>query len=224
MTETVGQTYPELGFWVLLGLFLMWGIAWGNLEKARYFLDGRLAGAHTMNNFLLNARLIADAEQQRLYISLLTGLVSYNYQKQAEETATLQEELQQAAALVAMHNLSHGSQVRFEPDSGLDALEMAIPPFTLLCLVENALAHGMDAAHGSGCIRISSGLKKGKMRALYLSGYGMPQARILKRPPKGHGLHYLCQRLHRFCADRSSHHDYRKPFVQGDKLIIQIPV
>jgi hypothetical protein len=81
----------------------MWGIAWGNLEKARYFLDGRLAGAHTMNNFLLNARLIADAEQQRLYISMLTGLVSYNYQKQAEETATLQEELQQA--LVYKHSV-----------------------------------------------------------------------------------------------------------------------
>jgi LytS/YehU family sensor histidine kinase len=223
MKEVVDQTNTEIGFWVLLGLFLLWGIAWENLQKARYLLDGRLAGAHTMNNFLLNARLIADAEQQRLYISLLTGLVSYNYQKQAEEAATLQEELQQAAALVAMHNLSHGSKVRFEPEPGLVELKMAVPPFTLLCLVENALAHGMDVAHGGGCIRISAGLKKGKMRALYLSGYGMPQARILKRPPKGHGLHYLCQRLYRFCADRSSHHDYRKPFVQGDKLIIQVP-
>jgi hypothetical protein len=44
--EVVNQTDPGYGFWVLLGLFLLWGVAWEKLQQARYYLDGRLAGAH----------------------------------------------------------------------------------------------------------------------------------------------------------------------------------
>ncbi len=222
--EVVNQTDPGYGFWVLFGLFLLWGVAWDNLQQTRYYLDGRLAGAHTMNNLLLNARLIDDNDRQREYLGLLTGLVRYNYEQQAKEEVPLQDELAQAASLVAMYNLSHGRNVRWEPDAALDELQMNLPPFSMLCLVENALTHGMNPGQENGSIRIAAGPKKGPMQALYLSGYGLPQPRVLKRPPKGHGLHYLYQRLHHFCVARSSHNYYVKPFVQGNQLIIQFPV
>jgi LytS/YehU family sensor histidine kinase len=222
--EVVNQTDPGYGFWVLLGLFLLWGVAWEKLQQARYYLDGRLAGAHTMNNLLLNARLIDDNDRQREYLGLLTGLVRYNYEQQAKEEVPLQDELAQAASLVAMYNLSHGRNVRWEPGAALQELQMNLPPFSLLCLVENALTHGMNPGQENGSIRIAAGPKKGPMQALYLSGYGLPQPRVLKRPPKGHGLHYLYQRLYHFCVARSSHNYYVKPFVQGNQLIIQFPV
>jgi LytS/YehU family sensor histidine kinase len=222
--EVVNQTDPGYGFWVLLGLFLLWGVAWEKLQQARYYLDGRLAGAHTMNNLLLNARLIDDNDRQREYLGLLTGLVRYNYEQQAKEEVPLQEELAQVASLVAMYNLSHGRNVRWEPGAALQELQMNLPPFSLLCLVENALTHGMNPGQENGSIRIAAGPKKGPMQALYLSGYGLPQPRVLKRPPKGHGLHYLYQRLYYFCVARSSHNYYVKPFVQGNQLIIQFPV
>jgi LytS/YehU family sensor histidine kinase len=222
--EVVNQTDPGYGFWVLLGLFLLWGVAWEKLQQARYYLDGRLAGAHTMNNLLLNARLIDDNDRQREYLGLLTGLVRYNYEQQAKEEVPLQDELAQAASLVAMYNLSHGRNVHWYPDAAIHELQMNLPPFSLLCLVENALTHGMNPGQENGSIRIAAGPKKGPMQALYLSGYGLPQPRVLKRPPKGHGLHYLYQRLYHFCVARSSHNYYVKPFVQGNQLIIQFPV
>ncbi|MFN7301015.1 MAG: sensor histidine kinase [Bacteroidota bacterium] len=222
--EVVNQTDPGYGFWVLFGLFLLWGSAWDKLQSARYYLDGRLAGAHTMSNLLLNARLIQDPLVQRAYIGLLTTLVRYNYEQQAKTAVSLQEELAQAAALVAMHNLSHQQKVRWEPDAHLQDMEMELPPFSLLCLVENALAHGVDPGRDEVAIRIHAGRVKGSMQALCLSGFGMPQPKVLKRPPKGHGLHYLSQRLYRFCVAKSMYHYFEKPVVKGDHLIVQFPV
>jgi len=224
MVETVNHADPGYGFWVVLGLFILWGVAWENLQTARYYLDGRLAGAHTMSNLLLNARLIEDAGQQRNYIALLTDLVRYNYDKQAQEVVSLQEELTQAASLVAMHNLSHGTRVRWEPDSGLETLKMDLPPFSLLCLVENALTHGLDPLQETAAVRIASGPGNKRIQALYLSGFDLPQARILRRPPKGHGLHYLQQRLYRLFVAKANHHNFVKPYVQGDQLIVQFPI
>lgn len=224
MMEAVDQADPGYGFWIIFGLFFMWGTARDKLEVARYYLDGRLAGAHTMSNFLLNARLIEDAGQQRDYVALITGLVRYNYEQQAKTAVSLQEELAQAAALVAMHNLSHQQNVRWEPDAHLQDMEMELPPFSLLCLVENALAHGVDPGQDEVAIRIHAGCVKGSMQALCLSGFGMPQPKVLKRPPKGHGLHYLSQRLYRFCVAKSRYHYFEKPVVKGDHLIVQFPV
>lgn len=224
MMEAVDQADPGYGFWIIFGLFFMWGTARDKLEVARYYLDGRLAGAHTMSNFLLNARLIEDAGQQRDYVALLTGLVRYNYEKQAIKEVPLQEELAQAASLVAMYNLSHGKNVGWEPDANLLQLQIKLPPFSLLCLVENALAHGVGPANQTAVIRIAAGPVKRGMQAIRLSGYGMPQPRMLKRPPKGHGLHYLYQRLYRFCVSKSSHYYYEKPAVKGNQLVVLFPV
>lgn len=177
-----------------------------------------------MSNLLLNARLIQDPLVQRAYIGLLTTLVRYNYEQQTKTAVSLQEELSQAAALVAMHNLSHQQKVRWEPDPRLQDMQMELPPFSLICLVENALAHGVDPERDEVAIRIHPGSVKGSMQSLCLSGFGMPQPKVLKRPPKGHGLHYLSQRLYHFCVAKSRYHYFEKPVVKGDHLIVQFPV
>lgn len=224
MAETVVHTNPDSVFWILFGLFFLWAIAWDKLETARYHLAGRLAGAHTVSNLLLNARLMEDTAQQRVYIAMLTELVRYSYEKQTEAAVSLQEELEKAALLVSMYNLSHSRKVQWKPDERLQQLEMELPPFSLLCLVENALAHGVGPSPDNATIHITPGPVKRGMQAISLSGYGMPQARMLKRPPKGHGLHYLYQRLYRFCVAKSSHYYYEKPVVKGNQLVVLFPV
>jgi two-component system sensor histidine kinase AlgZ len=153
-------------------------------------------GPHFLFNSLntVSSLIGREPEAARRACALLGSVLRRTLRTPSLERVSLAEELNLARDLLAIEVLRFGSRLRVRTEtSGVDPEQMAVPPFVLLPLVENAITHGIAERIDGGAVDISVG-RDGDRARLEVGNDCDPERR--RRGGTGLGLDLARRRLH----------------------------
>ena len=194
LTETFFTSTTGLNLLLLLCfVFLLLG---DRYQKLQYFLNGRFLSHHTLNNLLQNAmHKLGHTDGQEVIVQI-GKVVHYGFEQQQKLAIPIAEELACCKELILAHNAIFQSNFEMQLDVIHTDLQNKIAPFSLAVLVENALKYGFVKSNSQRIsIRITSNYFSIKV---FLSGYDLPNSKLVKHPQMGHGLYNLKNRLRYF--------------------------
>jgi len=177
---------------ICLTLFVLWILSLQKRKQVQYFLEGRLANQHTINNLILNSISINGQESQAEYLRFVASFVNYGYKCQDLQTVSIDAEIQQIQQMVKAFELSNDISIVLMVDEQIT--DEKIIPFSLITIVENALKYG-DLENANNLIRIQLVTLPDNLIEIIFSGYNLPNISQIDKPQKGHGLYFLKQRL-----------------------------
>lgn len=204
-------------------LFFLWLYAFGKKTEQEFKLDAKLSDLHTMSNLMQQAAGISDPAKQQEFLSALGSLMRYGFDVQKDGFSTLERELVHCRELIRAYSLSsrHGCALHVECPE--EFYHKKLPGLSLICLLENALQHGVKQGQSAG-IRLRIHETRNRKLTFAFSGYQLPEAKALERAPKGHGLFFLKKRLEYCYCMHHRHQDQERLFLKQEQLIMQIPV
>jgi LytS/YehU family sensor histidine kinase len=165
-------------------------------RKVKYLLNGKLINQHTMSNLLQNAVSLNHSEKIKEYLIRVGKLIQFGYQSQHTVSIEIAEEIACCNHMIEAYNELGGKTIILEYECRDGEAEFLIAPFTLTLLVENALKYGFaDNSDGRIILRVSSNRHAVQVD---LSGYSIPEKKMISSPNRGHGLHYLKDRINFF--------------------------
>jgi LytS/YehU family sensor histidine kinase len=204
-------------------LFFLWLYAFGKKSEQEFKLDVKLSDLHTMSNLMQQAANISDQAKQQEFLSALGALMRYGFEVQKNGFSTVERELFHCRELLRAYSLSSRHGCHLQVDVAPEYHRVKIPGLSLICLLENALQHGVK--HGqSADIRLHIHETRNRKLTFAFSGYQLPEAKTLERAPKGHGLFFLKKRLEYCYCMHNRHQDQERLFLKQEQLIMQIPV
>jgi sensor histidine kinase YesM len=77
--------------------------------------------------------------------------------------STVEEELARVEAYLAIMGVRMGTRLQYDVDVSAEARAHALPPLSLMTLVENAVKHGVDPNPAGGCIRVVGRIDNGAL-------------------------------------------------------------
>jgi LytS/YehU family sensor histidine kinase len=114
-----------------------------------------------------------------------------------------------------------GARLRVEVDADASALEVAVPPFALQPLVENAIVHAVAPRAAGGCVEVSARRTAGRLfLAVRDDGPGASEAEIAASPRMG--LRLLQERLTALYAGRARV-AFESPVEGGFRVHLELP-
>jgi signal transduction histidine kinase len=114
-----------------------------------------------------------------------------------------------------------GPRLRVEVEADASALEVAVPPFALQPLVENAIVHGVAPRAGGGRVEVSARRSGGRLcLAVRDDGPGASEAEIAASPRMG--LRLLQERLAALYAGRARV-AFESPADGGFRVRLELP-
>lgn len=87
-------------------------------------------------------------------VTRLATLLRHTLQLSRARTTTLEDELEAAKHYLELESLRFESRLRYEIDSDLESLDVAVPPMLIQNLVENAIKHGIARLPEGGSVRV----------------------------------------------------------------------
>ncbi|MQA89335.1 MAG: sensor histidine kinase [Gemmatimonas sp.] len=87
-------------------------------------------------------------------VTRLAALLRHTLQLSRARTTTLEEELEATKHYLELESLRFESRLRYEIDSDLQSLDVAVPPMLIQNLVENAIKHGIARLPKGGSVRV----------------------------------------------------------------------
>jgi LytS/YehU family sensor histidine kinase len=154
--------------WVSYALWAALYLAW-KVVQARQRLQEQLRSARMVQlthqlspHFLFNAfntiRGMVFEDQQRAadLITQLSELFRFHLQHEARAEHTLEDEWQLARRYLDIESTRLEARLRIEHDFDPQCLPQRLPSLSLLCLVENAIKHGIAPDTAGGTLRLSA--------------------------------------------------------------------
>jgi LytS/YehU family sensor histidine kinase len=132
------------------------------LEHAALKAELDALRSRTEPHFLFNAlntiaSLVRDdaALAERVVLDL-ASVLRFAVESARSETVTLDKELAIVDAYLAISGARFGDRLVYTLDVPSDARHIAVPPFVLQPLVENAVLHGIGSRVKGGCVRVEA--------------------------------------------------------------------
>ncbi len=179
---------------LLLFIGIMLLVEYNN--RLRYFFNGRLISEHTLNNLLQKASYQDDTINAQSYLEKVGHIVRFGYQFSQQMVVPLEDELKCCEDMVDAYFSQNKQKVKINYSVSTNLLEYKIPPYSIAILIENALKHGIYDKHEQQ-IDLSVTSNKYSIQ-IYLSGYRLPDSKLIRNPKKAHGLFYLKNRVNYF--------------------------
>jgi len=201
---------------ICLTFFILWILTIQKKRKVEYYLAGRLANQHTIDNLLVNSMSISDPERQVVYLEFVAKFVKYGFTCQDKSTISLALEVEQVIGLIKGYEISNECQIDYEIGIKDEDMNLPVIPFLVITVVENALCYG-DLNMPGKKLNISLSRLENNLYCIEFSGYSMPDKNNISKPSKGHGLYILKERL------RFMHYDKSTNTVKGNKYIFLSP-
>jgi len=208
--------------YLLLVLLYLWIYALGKRDEQQFYLDAKLADMHTLSNLMQRALCIADPDRQRSYLASVASLMRYGFEVQKDGFSTLERELQHCHEFLKVHSIASGVECRLNVVGLAGHSHHTIPGLSLICLLENALQHGCTQGVPA-VINLDINMHRRKL-CFAFSGYQLPDAKTLECAPKGHGLHFLKQRINYCYVKLNRTLDRQRLLVRNNQLLLNIPV
>jgi len=133
----------------------------------------------------------------------------------------LSREWEFVGSYLELERMRLGGRLRLEVDADPAALEVAVPPFALQPLVENAIAHGVAPRAGGGRVRVSARrLPDGILLSVRDDGPGASESDVAASPRMG--LRLLRQRLAAL-YDGRARLSFTRPAEGGFEARLELP-
>jgi len=132
------------------------------------------------------------AEAKRM-LTRLSSLLHSVFDRLDEPLVSLDRELEIVREYLDIERIRFGDRMTFTIEVDRSARQIAIPPFLLQPLVENAVKHGIEPFSRPGAVRISGGLSDSRLQ-LSVVDTG-PGIHPTDASPHGRGLTLTRQRL-----------------------------
>jgi LytS/YehU family sensor histidine kinase len=209
---------------ISLTLFVLWILAIQKKKRVQYFLEGRLANQHTINNLLVNSISIDNSELQASYLRFVAKFVKYGFNCQDKSSVTLKEELELINDLLRGYEMSNEARFNIEIDIDNEQMNLPVIPFSLITIVENAVHYG-ELERSTNKLVIGITCISEKLYKINFSGYVMPEKSKIENPLKGHGLYILKQRIKFVHYDKNTNSIKRNRylFLKDDCLQMILP-
>jgi LytS/YehU family sensor histidine kinase len=165
-------------------------------NRLRYFFNGRLISEHTLNNLLQQASYQDDTIKAQSYLEKVGHIVRFGYQFSQQMVVPIEDELKCCEDMVDAYFSQNKQKVKINYSVSTNLLDYKIPPYSIAILIENALKHGINDKHEQH-IDLSVTSNKYSIQ-IYLSGYTLPDSKLIRNPKKAHGLFYLKNRVNYF--------------------------
>lgn len=132
--------------------------------QRRQLLEARLAALqaqiepHFLYNTLANAVALIDQNAQTAQ-SLLTHLISFLRAAMPDlrtNSTSLGQELERAQAYLEIMKIRLGDRIHFQISASEQARACAIPPLSVMTLIENAIEHGIGPLPSGGQLLVSA--------------------------------------------------------------------
>lgn len=171
-------------------------------ERLRAQAELAALRAHINPHFFFNtlhsvSRLLrANPAAAETALERLSDLFRYvlRLDRHRVELVTFEEEWEFTRSYLWLEQLRMGARLQIDACIGEDALECAVPPFTLQPLVENAVRHGLAPKREGGTIRITADERDG-MLSIKVSDDGLGTPEPIRHQHDGLGIRAVSQRL-----------------------------
>lgn len=180
---------------------------------------------NTLHSLMLLVR--ADPSAAERAIEDVATLIRYASVLQREDVdlVPLAKELEVARRYLALEKLRLEDRLSVEWSIDVEPASVAVPPFALQTLLENAIKHGLEPKPSGGAVRVRAVVEDGAL-AITVSddGEGADPAKVAGAA--SHGLHILGRRLASLYGDRASLSWSTAPgtgFTTTLRLPIQLP-
>lgn len=213
MIKDIWILLTDPGF-ICLTLFVLWILAIQKRKRVEYYLAGRLANQHTVNNLLVNSISIADPDKQIAYLKFVAKFVKYGFNCQDKSSIPMSEEIEQVRQIVEGYEISNEKQIKLVVDIEPSFMNVAIIPFSIITILENALSYGMLDIEGNE-FKVSVSVMENNLFGIEFSGYNLPSQINLLKSEKGHGLDILRRRL------KFVHYDKNTNSVKGNRYLFR---
>lgn len=201
---------------ICLTFFVLWILTIQKKKRVEYYLAGRLANQHTIDNLLVNSMSISDTDKQILYLKYVAKFVKYGFNCQDKSTIAIGLEIDQVLEIIKGHEISNECEIIYEIDIEEEQLALPVIPFSIITILENALSYG-GLNNADNKLKISLIMMENNLYRLEFTGYSLPDKLNLNKPVKGHGLFILKQRL------KFIHFDKNTNSVKGNRYIFLSP-
>ncbi len=117
-------------------------------------------------NTLAQVRDLYDVSkaQSELMLDELIAYLRAAMPRMRDTSSTVGQEIELVRAYMGVVRLRLGERLTFEIEAPEQVADVRIPPMTMLPLVDHAIAHGLGEPQATGSIRISTGIRDGKVR------------------------------------------------------------
>src|SRR5262249_8098892 len=134
----------------------------------------------------------------------------------------LSREWEFVSSYLELERIRLGDRLRVSIDADPEALEVAVPPFALQPLVENAITHGVATRAAGGRVAVSAKRGDGRLRlSVSDDGPGATEAEIAASPRLG--LRLLRERLAALYGDRARVR-FEAPAGGGLAVSLELPI
>jgi signal transduction histidine kinase len=135
------------------------------LEAAAREAELAVIKAQLQPHFLLNSlnSILALVEEEpaeaRRMLVRLSSLLHSVFDRLDEALVPLERELDTVRDYLEIEQIRFGERLTFSIDADAPARQLAVPPFLLQPIVENAVKHGIEPASGGGIVRVTARLE-----------------------------------------------------------------
>ena len=154
---------------------------------------------NTINN--IRALILKDADAARSMLGKFAATLRYQFADAPQAIVPLADELRTMHDYLELARLQLGNRLEYSEHIDPAALTLAVPKFSLLLLVENAIKHGLAPRPQPGILRVVIDCQDGTLQ-MDVRNSGSLQSRTHSAP--GIGLANLERRLQLAYPDRAT--------------------
>lgn len=173
-----------------------------NAELELHLLQAQLE-PHFFFNTLANLHNLIDIDRERakLLLEELTSYLRSTIPQFRQRFISLHEELDIVRRYLNIQKIRFGHKLNFRIQAAEQAAHHQVLPMAILCLVENAIKHGIEKSRYGGCIEISASIEGNRLRIAVTDDVALLQQQQELRP--GTGVTNLLARLEKVYAGRA---------------------
>ena len=147
---------------------------------------------HFFFNSLSNIKFLISEkpEAARRAIDLLCDLMRNSLYNKGDQLVALTEELELVKDYLELEKLRFEERLQVKIEAGQGLANIMIPPFSIQCLVENAIKHGIEKRKPGGCIEV-----KAERLSDHIKISVQNPGKLVREKQQGLGLQNLKERL-----------------------------
>jgi len=177
---------------------------------------------NTLHSLMLLVR--ADPPAAERAIEDVASLIRYAsvLERRNQDVVPLGEELEIARRYIGLESLRLSDRLRVEWDIDSEMEQVAVPPFSLQTLLENAIKHGIAPKEEGGSIRVQV-RRDSDVLAIAVDDDGLGSEPEMVQGEEGKGLNLLQRRLSTLFGDTASLTWHTSP-DEGFSALLKVPI